>query len=259
MKEIRVCDSGELELTKDLCIQNNIGIEFQTFHDPNIKDYEIELEKHKEVIKFIKKGKSLHAPFWELNIGTKMVGIRQVTMDMFNYAYKIAKELNCTEIVVHNGYIPYTSPIEFWVKRAVDFWKEFFEDKDDSITMCIENQFELDSEVIIKEIDLLGDNRLKCCLDIGHASANSNMSVEDWIKTLGSRIGYYHIHNNHGKENDPNHNNDEHLGLDNGIIDMKNTFELINKYSPNAIVSIETNPEYLTDSVEWLKENNFLK
>ena len=259
MKEIRLCDSGELNLTKDLCTQNNIGIEFQTFHDPSISNLEEQLKIHKLMVEQIPGGKSLHAPFWELNLGTKMPGIRQVTMDMFNYAYRIAKELGCTEIVVHNGYIPGTSPVDNWVKRAVEFWKEFFADKDDSITMCIENQFELDSEIFVKEIDSLGDPRLKCCLDIGHAHANSNMPVEDWIKTLGERIGYFHLHNNHGKQNIPGHNDDEHLGLGNGTIDMDKVFELAEAYCPNAILNVETSPEYLLESVKWLNKKEYLK
>ena len=34
---------------------------------------------------------------------------------------------------------------------------------------------------------------------------NANMSVEDWIKTLGERIGYFHLHNNHGKQDIKGH------------------------------------------------------
>ena len=258
MKEIRLCDSGELDLTCKLCIENNLGIEVQSFYDPYISDLQEELKLHKEKLEEIKGGRSLHGPFWELNLGTKMLGIRKETMDMFNYAYKISKELGCTEIIVHNGYIPGTSYIDGWVSRSTAFWKEFFADKDDSITMCIENQFESDSEIIIKEIDALGDSRLKCCLDIGHANANSNRSVEDWIITLGDRIGYYHLHNNHGKQNIKGQNNDEHLGLNDGTIDIEKVLELANTYSPNAIWAIESNPKYLSESVEFLKQKGYL-
>ena len=75
----------------------------------------------------------------------------------------------------------------------------FLKDKDDSITICIENQFELDSDMLIQIIDGVSDDRLKVCLDIGHAHANSIMPVEIWIETLGNRTAYYHLHNNHQK------------------------------------------------------------
>lgn len=222
----------------------------------NLRSY---LEKQEELIKKykmsllkIESGKSIHAPFWDLNIGTKMKLIRQETMNMFNNAYDKAKELGCTEIIVHNGYIPGTYLEEGWLKRAKEFWQEFFENKDNTITMCIENQFEKNSEIMTKEIDLVNDERLKICLDIGHANANSNMKVEEWIKTLGTKIGYVHLHNNHGKQNKKGINDDEHLGLDNGTIDMKQIFEILEKYTSNAIWAIETHTKYIEESLRYL-------
>ena len=86
--------------------------------------------------------------------------------DRMSVAYKVAKELGCTEIVVHNGFVPNTSFYEGWVRNATAFWQEFFSDKDDSITMMIENQCEEDSEVLKMEIDSVNDPRLKICLVI---------------------------------------------------------------------------------------------
>lgn len=58
------------------------------------------------------------------------------------------------------------------------------------------------------EVDVVNDHRLKICLDVGHAHCNSKMEVEDWIRTLGDRIYYFHLHNNHGKQDIKGHNND---------------------------------------------------
>ena len=259
MKEIRLCDNGDLVEVAELCQEYHLGIEVQAFHDPYIENFDEVLEKHKLVLANIEGGKSLHAPFWDLNLGTKMKGIRQETMDMFNYAYKIAKSLECTEIVVHNGYIPGTSWYDGWVMRATNFWKEFFADKDDSITMCIENQFENDSELLIKEIDAVNDPRLKVCLDIGHANANSNMPVEDWITSLGDRIHYFHLHNNHGKTNALGYNtDDEHLAIGDGTIDIKRVLELAEEHCPDAIWNVETKTKYLEKSITLLQEMNYI-
>lgn len=258
MKDIRLCDNAVLDITFKLCVANNLGIEIQAFHDPYCDREKLILE-YKNVLPKIKNSRSLHAPFWELNLGTKMKGIRQETMNMFNYAYDVAKELECTEIVVHNGYIPGTSWINGWVNRSVEFWKEFFQDKDDSIVICLENQFEEDSEIMMLEVDQVNDHRLKICLDIGHAHCNSKMSVEDWIKTLGDRIYYFHLHNNHGKQDIKGHNNDEHLGLCDGTIDMKKVLSLAEEYCPNAIWNVETGVEYFEDSIEYLKDIGYMK
>ena len=262
MKEIRLCDDTKPDSVLHLCLENNLGIEVQGFYNPSI----IGTEKvndlnffYKEKLKNFKFGKSFHAPFWDLNLGTKNPMIREATMKTFNFAYEIAKELGCTEIVVHNGFIPNTSYYEGWVKNATDFWLEFFKDKDNSITIMIENQCEEDCTVLQMEIDSVNDNRLKVCLDIGHAHANSNMLVEDWIKTLGNRIGYLHLHNNHGKlDGRPSFKNDEHLGLDIGTINIEKVLELLEEYCPNAIWNIECKLEYMEKSIALIKKLGYL-
>lgn len=262
MKEIRLCDDAKPDNVLKLCLKNSLGIEIQGFYNPSIigteRVNELILE-YKEKLKDFKFGKSFHAPFWDLNLGTKNPMIRKATMETFNFAYTVAKELGCTEIVVHNGFVPNTSYYEGWVRNATEFWKEFFEDKDNFITMMIENQCEEDSTVLQMEIDSVNDDRLKICLDIGHAHANSNMSVRDWIKTLGNRIGYLHLHNNHGKvEGRPSFKNDEHLGLEEGTIDIENIFKLLEEYAPNAIWNIECKLDYIEESVNILKKLGYL-
>ena len=263
MREIRLCDDADLSKVYDLCINNNLGIEIQGFYNPNLIDTkeseELVLKYKNELVNF-KGGRSLHAPFWDLNLGSKNPLVREATMKAFNYAYKVAKELGCTEIVVHNGFVPNTSFYEGWVRNATSFWQEFFSDKDASITMMIENQCEEDSEVLKMEIDSVNDPRLKVCLDIGHAHANSNMSVEDWIKTLGNRIGYLHLHNNHGKVmGRPSFKNDEHLGLNMGSIDIQKVLSLLEEHSKDAVWNIECKLDYIEKSVEVLKELGYLE
>jgi len=249
---IRICDDGRFDEVLSLCKKYNVGIEYQTFHNPFISNYEELIDKQKRSSSEIV-GKSLHAPFWDLNIGTKMPGLRAETMDILNKAYNTAKQLGCTEMVVHNGYIPGSYYAENWIKRACDFWREFFVGKDDAITICIENQFELDSSIIKKEIDMLNDCRLKVCLDIGHAHANSLMSVDDWIKTLDNRIGYVHLHNNHGNQLSASVSSDEHLGFDDGTLDMAKVIKLLKEHCSNAVFAIECHVEYIEDFVNKMK------
>ena len=262
MKEIRLCDNAELNKVYQLCIDNKLGIEIQAFYNPNLIDTE-ESDKliydYKTALINFKGGKSLHAPFWDLNLGSKNPGVREATMKAFNYAYKVAKELGCTEIVVHNGFVPNTSFYEGWVRNAKLFWQEFFCDKDNSITMMIENQCEEDSEVLKMEIDTVNDPRLKICLDIGHAHANSNMPVEEWIKTLGNRIGYLHLHNNHGKVSGrPSYKNDEHLGIDMGTINIEKVFKLLEEYCQDAIWNVECELDYIEKAVDIIRKSGYL-
>lgn len=258
MCEIRLCDDCQVELTSKLCRKNRLGIEIQTFHNPYLENPDQLFQQHQTILSNIPGKKSLHAPFWDLNLGTKMRGVRQETMDMFQYAYRLAEKLGCTEMIVHNGYIPGTSFPDGWVRRAVDFWQAFFEGKDDSITVCVENQFEEDSQILQMEIDQVNDPRLKICLDIGHAHANSAASVQDWITSLGARIHYFHLHNNHGKQLIKGYNSDEHLGLADGTIPIKSILQLAKAFCPEAVWAIECGAEYLEDSINFLKQEGYL-
>ena len=260
MKDIRLCDDGDITTTIDLCEENNLGIEIQGFYNPYIDNKDELKLKYLEELKRVYKGKSYHAPFWDLNLGTKIIELQNAMFKIYNEAYYIAKELGCTEMVIHSNYKPGTDWYSGWINRAKEFLNKFLEDKDNSITICIENQFESDSELLLKLIDEVNDNRVKICLDIGHAYANSNMPVEEWIKTLKDRIAYYHLHNNHGKQTILGYNkDDEHLGLINGIIDVEKVLSLAEEYTPNAIWNIECKVEFLKESVEYLKKLNYTK
>ena len=260
MKEIRLCDNGDFIPTIELCEKNDLGLEIQGFHNPYIDNKEELKTLYLENIKRINKGKSFHAPYWDLNLGTKIIELQEVMYKIYNEAYYIAKELGCSELVIHGNYKPGTDWYSGWINRAKEFLIKFLSDKDDSITICIENQFDSDSELLLKLIDEVNDSRVKVCLDIGHANCNSNMKVEDWIKSLKDRIAYYHLHNNHGKQTLTGYNkDDEHLGINNGTINIKEVLKLAEEYTPNAIWNIESKTEYLKESIECLKELNYIK
>ena len=276
MREIRLCDDSAFEETMQKCNENNLGIEIQAFADKIIQKAGRDGEKdetEEDVIKKIENemlrvnslllqfnhGISMHACFHEMNVGSDVLAIARVARDYYEKSYEIAKKINCSEIVFHNGYFPGTSYEPNWISRAIKFWKEFLQDKDDTITICIENQFELDSSVLMQIIDGVNDKRLKVCLDIGHAHANSVMLVEQWIETLGDRIAYYHLHNNHGKQNIPGHNDDEHLGLNHGTIDIARVLEKAEQYSPNAIWNLESGISYHLEDIEILKSLGYIK
>lgn len=259
MKEIRLCDNGEKEFTIELCKKNNLAIEVQSFANPYIENKKEIIEEYIEILPEIKIGRSYHAPYWDLNLGTKVKEFQDIMMKIYNEAYLIAKQLNCTEMVIHANYRPGTDWYDGWIKRSKTFLENFLKDKDDSITICIENQFESDSELFIRLIDEINDSRVKVCLDIGHVNANSNMLLEDWIRTLNTRIAQYHLHNNHGKQTIYGYNkDDEHLAINMGTINIERTLELAEKYTPDAIWSIESKVEYLEDSIIYLKKLGYI-
>ena len=259
MKEIRLCDNHEREYTIGLCNKYNLAIEVQSFSNPYVENKQEIIEEYRKMLSEVKIGRSYHAPFWDLNLGTKIEELQDAMMKFYNEAYIIAKQLNCTEMVIHANYRPGTDYYDGWINRSKTFLTEFLKDKDDSITICLENQFESDSELFIRLIDELNDSRVKVCLDIGHVNCNSNMPLEDWIKTLNSRIAQYHLHNNHGKQTIYGYNkDDEHLAINDGTIDIEEALKLSEKYTPDAIWSIESKVKYLEDSINCLRKLGYI-
>ena len=122
--DIRLCDNCEFDKYLEIVKRQKVGLEFQTFANPHLKKVKREVAREKELSKGIKH-RSLHAPFADLNLGSGMSGLKKETMKYFNYAYKIAKELGCDSVIVHNGYIPRTYSIPSWVRKASLFWQEF--------------------------------------------------------------------------------------------------------------------------------------
>jgi sugar phosphate isomerase/epimerase len=177
--------------------------------------------------------------------------IREVSRNRFEQSYRIGKELQTNSIVFHHGFVPHTSSPGGWIKRATEFWLEFLEGKDESIKFFIENHLDNDYRIVSDLIDSIDRPNVKVNLDVGHAHFVSDIVLTRWIEKLGKRIGYVHIHDNHG-------HNDEHLGIGSGSIPMKEVCEALNEYSLDAIWALESDEKGILQSLRWLGENRFI-
>ena len=226
-----------------LCRQYGYGIEIQPFLDPGM------VEVHQKVLGDLFP-RALHGPFGDLCAGSYDPKIRTVTRDRFELACRFARELNSPDIILHHGYVPGTSPPPSWVPRCVAFWQDFLQDKEQSFKFHIENMLEWDAVLLAEVIDGINDHRVDVCLDIGHCHCNSREAPLQWIERLGTRIGWVHLHNNHGET-------DEHLALDQGTIPMGDVCRTLLDHAPDAVWSLESFDEELPASIEWIKANGY--
>lgn len=250
MKELVLCDNEQLEDTLKLCKKYNTGIEIQVFFDPAVCDNTSLLSSHIEALKDVKT-KSMHGPFGDLNAGSFDKMIRETTINRFELGYEVAQKLGVSSIVYHTGFVPNTSPPSGWIKRCAETWDDFLEGKSEDVTFYIENMLEFTPEVLKDLLQEIGKDNVQACLDIGHAHALSKTPAIEWIKALGNKIGYVHLHDNHGES-------DEHLGLGTGTMNVKEVCDTLNEYAPDAIWAIEAEGEGLKSSVKWLIENQYV-
>lgn len=250
MKALILCDGGKVEKVAPLCITKGFGIEVQSFHQPNVLEDHTQVGYHLAQMAGISL-RAMHGPFGDLCPGSFDPMVCEVARVRLEQAYAIARQLDIDHIVLHHGYVPHTSSRAGWIRRSMEFWHSFLAGKSPEVHFYLENLLELDPSIISDVIDGVGSHHLSINLDIGHAHCNSQTPVLQWIEAIGNRIGYLHLHDNHGEA-------DEHLGLGQGQIPMLEVCHALNEYSPDAIWAIEAEGEGINRSLLWLIENGFL-
>jgi Sugar phosphate isomerases/epimerases len=233
--------------TLELCRKYELGAELQDFKNPKFNYCQCNYKTETDTIK----NKSLHGPFGDLAFGSVEPLIREVTLKRIISAYEQAEKYGFTDIIIHHGYVPNTSPPDKWLKRSCEFWKANMECFQKQVRICIENMLDWDCGLLMELIDAIDHDQVKICLDLGHANCFSKEDVLVWIKKLNHRIGYVHMHNNHGVY-------DEHNALMNGNIRYEKVFEYLQCYASDAILAIETFSDSLELSILYMKELGIL-
>ncbi len=251
MQTIIICDETEPAKTAKLCKTNNYGIEIQSFYDPDyITRTPDAINYHQTVLGNISP-RSFHGPFGDLFPGSFDTMVRDLARYRCLGAASIASRLGATHLVLHHGYTPKTSLPSMWLKRSIQFWSRFLEEIPDSISIHLENHLEQDASLQSDLISAVDNKRLDVCLDIGHAHCCSEQTPVQWIEKLRDKIGYVHLHDNHGQK-------DEHLALGEGNIPMVDVCEALKAHAPNAIWAIETAPDSVAPSLAWLRNHSFI-
>jgi sugar phosphate isomerase/epimerase len=252
MKRILLCDWDNFKYVGSIARKNNVGIEFQSFCEPEIlenpKQAILEHYAYKDVVY-----KTMHGAFYDLHPGSLDPLVREVARKRVLQSLRIAGELSFSDVVFHHDYVPNTSSPEEWTGRLVEFWKGILEQTSERTRLHLENVFDATPKVIKRLVDRINSPRFGICLDIGHAYAFSETSVFEWVETLGSRISYVHIHDNNGKK-------DEHLAIGDGSIPIKRVLDALETHSKEALWALEQALEddaciHLIRSFEWIRKN----
>lgn len=251
MRSLLICDDFRVGDLAPFCQTNGWGIEIQSFHDPKyIIRTPDAIGSHRVAISKIGL-RSLHGSFGDLCPGSFDSMVRDVARNRFEMGYEVALKLDVSHMVFHHGYVPGTSAPSGWLKRCTMFWNDFLESKPENISFHVENMVEHDPELISDVVASINRPNVDVCLDIGHAHSNSKTPVLKWIERFGKQIGYLHLHDNDGEK-------DEHLGLGEGSMPLKEICHALLERAPDALWAIEAEGPGIQKSIDWLKENGFL-
>ncbi len=248
MKAIVLCDSlAGVDACVAMCVENGLGIEVQEFIDPTVMADADTVAHYRSAIADLEP-RGMHGPFTDLPPGSADAGVRQVVRDRFETVYETAVTLGAGHVVLHHGWVPVMHGHRGWVSRSAEFWQDFTADKDASIQFHLESTLEWEPSLILDTVTAIDRPNVDVALDTGHAHALSRVSVLDWIDCLGPTIGYVHVHNNHGQD-------DEHLALGDGTIPMADVCNALQQRAPDAVWAIETRRK--EESLAWLDEHGF--
>ena len=176
--------------------------------------------------------------------------MRQKTLACFDRVYQIALSIKSRHIIFHHNYDPSACSKSTWVNCSKTFWQNYLKDKTAEIQIHLENIMDEGPQLISEVVRQVANPNLNVALDIGHVHAYSKTSLLRWIADLGTQIGYVHLHDNHGRD-------DDHLALGKGNIPLIDTLTALRHQAPEAIWSIESGGEKIYQSIQWLREKGY--
>lgn len=178
-------------------------------------------------------GFSLHAPYYEVNIGSLNPGLRAASVAEVLKAVELAGELGCQFITIHGGDLSGEDVSREFASAVIEYTLESLkvigrECRARGMVLCLENRNAAQSSRL--KVGTQPDEVVAMCaavgpdtgvtLDLGHANV-SGIDPLEFIDRIGpERIKVMHAHDNGGKL-------DEHLAVGRGTIDYP---ELARRY-----------------------------
>lgn len=189
-----------------------------------------------------------HAPFNELFPCAIDPKARALAESRYRQAAELAKAYGAEKLVIHGGFNAGLYFPRWYIAESVKFWKAFL-GEDPGIPIVLENVLETEPGWLAEIAEQVSSDRLRLCLDIGHANAYSPVSVEDWLTRCAPYLSHFHIHNNAGDM-------DTHSALFQGSIPVGEFLAQANDLCPQATATLEVLEA--APSAEWLKENAWI-
>lgn len=175
---------------------------------------------------------TFHAPFNELFPCAIDPRARDLARDRYLQAVGLAEEYGAKKIIIHGGYQPQMYYPVWYVGQSPAFWRGFMELIPQDVTICLENVFEPEPEMLTGIVSAVNDPRLGICLDVGHINAYSKVPAQEWIRKCGAHVKHFHIHNNAGEY-------DSHSGIDDGALDIRALIRSAGECCPDATFALE--------------------
>ncbi len=230
-------------------INPEISFNYDSLDNFSLKDYEDvakELQSHGLSI-------TLHAPYIDLCPGSPDPKVKEVARYRFSQILSLIPVFKPEAVVFHTGFEEkkYHGLRDVWQKNSIEIWRWIAEDlKKRSVKFLLENVFERRPEDMILLMEgLLDYENAGLCFDPAHAVVFSIIPIERWLRLISPYLKEIHLHNNSGTW-------DEHRGLNIGIIDFEEVFQILSKLKREPpLITLEVHKEEeFWPSLEYLEK-----
>ncbi|MDD3146705.1 MAG: sugar phosphate isomerase/epimerase [Candidatus Riflebacteria bacterium] len=160
---------------------------------------------------------TLHAPFYDLNIGARDRSIRIASFERLIWAVETAALLGSQVVVVHPGYGlgPGEIDIDAWLSRAGQILQQLVAHAGDrGVKIAFENIYDSKPDYLVKLLALVNSDAAGICFDVGHFNIFSSLPMQAWFDALGHRILEFHLHDN-------DRSADQHRAIGDGNLDYQ--------------------------------------
>ncbi|MGN0176969.1 MAG: sugar phosphate isomerase/epimerase family protein [Methanobrevibacter sp.] len=195
---------------------------------------------------------SIHAPFMDVNIASLQNQSRLNSIKQIKSSIDFANKIDADAVVVHPGTTSFL-PNKYFRNEVINFAKESMIElgeygQDLGVLTTFENMPSFDSMIYSDMVELdefLKENELYMTLDIGHANHSGKSAETMYLDS----IKHVHIHDNFGDD-------DTHLTLGEGSIDLNHIVNTLEKNNYDGIYIIEVNNyDSIKKSYEYMKKN----
>lgn len=194
---------------------------------------------------------TIHAPFMDVNIAALGSKSRTNSISQIKDSIDLANEIDAKAVVVHPGLIPFL--VKEMPEKIYDVAnasiKEIGEySKNLGVNATIENMPAFESMIyqdMTRLDEVLRENDMAMTLDIGHAHHSGIAPDAMYFDS----IKHIHIHDNMGDD-------DTHLALGEGNIQLKRIIDMFEDKNYDGIYMIEVNTkDSIKKSLEFFKNN----
>lgn len=216
-------------------IQPEIGLEGDVLYSQSKGDFE-QIASHLSTNNL---SCTLHAPFFELSIGSLDPYIRKASRDKYKKAFELIPIFKPKSVVCHLGFEDnkHGYKKEEWFKYSLEGWQELLEIAEKYNTpIMLENTYELNSDQHVQMLTALDSPLARFCLDVGHVIAFAKNSWQDWLPTMEPWLGQLHLHDNNGDR-------DIHLPIGQGIFDFHGFAAYLSKKKLTPLITLEPHRE----------------